>query len=302
MLNLFNFLRRPEYVLRPVQVLRRLNRIGTSPGSRESVLLPWGARVAVDPKENIGSDIYYYGIFDKIVPETIWRLLEPGELAIEVGANLGQNCSLMAVRTGPSGRVIAFEPHPEIFNELKTNANEWKHLDLGSLDLQQIALGGENGTATLTTDEEFHRNRGSASVHAEATPGGIPIAIQRLDSILPTETKVGVCKIDVEGHELAVLAGSERLLRQGEIRDIVFEDFHPQPSAVTSHLRALGYTVFRLRSRWLKPELLPIDSTDADTNSSHNFLATIEPERAAEKFRPMGWLCFGSLSQRFFGR
>src|SRR4051812_615162 len=96
--NILNYLRRPEYVFRPRQVWRRFRRLGTSPQAVEKVTLPWGAAVNVRPNENVGSGIYYYGIFDRIVPETIYRLADSNELSMEVGANIGQNCSLMAFK------------------------------------------------------------------------------------------------------------------------------------------------------------------------------------------------------------
>ena len=121
-MNPRNYLRRPEYIWRPRQVFRRFGRLGKKPGETEEVTLPWGARVLVRPKENVGADIYYYGIFDPIVPEAIWRLLDVGEAALDIGANIGQNTSAMAFRSGPAGSVIAFEPHPVTFGELRRNA------------------------------------------------------------------------------------------------------------------------------------------------------------------------------------
>ena len=55
--------------------------------------------------------------FDLISCEAIWRLLDEGELALDVGANIGYMTSLMAARLGKNGRVIAFEPHPVLFQE-----------------------------------------------------------------------------------------------------------------------------------------------------------------------------------------
>src|SRR5579871_3974155 len=99
--NILNYFKRPEYVFRPRQALLRFRRFGKPAQAKEVVELPWGAPVTVHPRENVGSDIYHYGIFDRIVPEAIYRLAEEGEWAMEVGANIGQNCSLMAYRTGP---------------------------------------------------------------------------------------------------------------------------------------------------------------------------------------------------------
>src|SRR5262245_24373041 len=100
MLNPIQFFTKPEYLLRPPQVWRRFHRVWRPRQEVETVRLPWGARVKVRTGENIGADIYYYGIFDKIVPEAIARLLDKGESAVEVGANIGQNCSLMALKVG----------------------------------------------------------------------------------------------------------------------------------------------------------------------------------------------------------
>src|SRR5437868_6884855 len=114
MLNIVNYLKRPEYVFQPRQVLRRLRRINKAPQASEIIELPWGARVQAQLAENVGSSIIYYGIFDKIVPETIWRLLDIGETGLDIGANIGQNTSALAFKNGGKEKVIAFEPHPEI--------------------------------------------------------------------------------------------------------------------------------------------------------------------------------------------
>src|SRR5438132_410369 len=126
MLNILNYFKRPEYFFRPAQVLRRLCRIWRSPQTEEIVELPWGAPVKVRIAENVGSSIIYYGIFDKIVPEAIWRLLDEGETAVDIGANIGQNSSAMAFKSGPRGRVVSFEPHPITFAELQQNVSAWQ--------------------------------------------------------------------------------------------------------------------------------------------------------------------------------
>src|SRR5437762_1192733 len=98
MLNPLQFFSKPEYFWRPPQVLRRFVRIWRPQPVEDTVTLPWGLPLRVNTRENIGSEIYHYGIFDKIVPEAIARLIDPGEWAVEVGANIGQNCSLMAAK------------------------------------------------------------------------------------------------------------------------------------------------------------------------------------------------------------
>jgi FkbM family methyltransferase len=298
MLNIFNYLKRPEYVFQPRQVLRRLRRIKREPQTREIVELPWGAPVQVYLSENVGASIIYYGIFDKIVPETIWRLLDSGETGVDIGANIGQNTSALAFKAGVGGKVIAFEPHPEISEELKTNVRLWSEKLQRNLQLEYVALGETNGEAWLADGPEFDHNRGSASISAKdsgtATSRSHKVSIRRLDEYLAAPTTVGVCKIDVEGHEFGVLKGAIGALRRKAIRDIIFEDFNPKPSTVTEFLNQHGFTIFELHENWWRPRLMPMESGRALSprkGFSYNYLATLDPERAKKRFERGGWQC-----------
>lgn len=253
--------------------------------------------ISVHTGENIGAGIYYYGISDKIVSEAIWRLLDRGEVAVDVGANIGQNCSLMAVKTGFAGRVLAFEPHPEIFSELKRNYERWLQSGFPPIQLENVALGKATGEATLGMTEEFATNRGSAALlDYVAEREGIKVRVRQLDEFLNSVERVGVCKIDVEGHELPVLQGAEQTLRRRGIRDIIFEDFNTKPSAVTEFLRQHDFTVFELRDRWLKPCLARLkNESGSRAGFSYNYLATLEPTRVIARFRSPGWKCLMSL-------
>ena len=90
-MNIINLLRRPEYFFHPIQIFRRMASANKELPKVKTVKLPWGAEISVRLKENLGSAIYWYGIHDRIVPETIWRLMDRGETGIDIGANIGQN-------------------------------------------------------------------------------------------------------------------------------------------------------------------------------------------------------------------
>lgn len=295
-MNVFNYLKRPEYVFRPRQVLNRISRIGKPTPSTARVTLPWGATVEVRPSDSVGSEIFYFGIFDRIVPEAIYRLSEAGELTIEAGANIGQNTSLLAYKSGPKGKLIAFEPHPEIFRELKSNAELWSKQFGQNVQLENVALGETNGEAWLNDGEYFHQNRGTASL-AQQTDGPVSnrrhrVEVRQLDDYLSGSMKVGVCKIDVEGFELSVLRGAEKALARGAIRDILFEDFSPKPSAVVQLLQKHRFTIFQLTATWWKPHLIELGSPGTPPGDfADNFLATLDPERAKARFRAGGWRC-----------
>src|SRR5207247_2560579 len=123
-----------------------------------------------------------------------------------------------------------FEPHPDIFAELKHNYERWPRAGFAPIQLESVALGKTTGETTLIMPKEFATNRGSAFLRdGAAAENGINVPVRRLDDFLEGIERVGVCKIDVEGHELAVLEGAEQTLRRHGIRDIVFEDFDPKP-------------------------------------------------------------------------
>jgi FkbM family methyltransferase len=287
--NIVKFLKRPEYVLRPRQVLYRFRRTGKKVPSTARVALPWGASVQVSTAENVGIDIFCYGIFDKIVPEAIWRLAGAGEIAVDIGANIGQNTSAMAFKCGPQGRTIAFEPHPVTFPILAQNANGWRNANCSPVELNNVALGESDGEATLVSDNYLS----GSSLTKQGK--GVTVSVRRLDDFLRDLT-VGVCKIDVEGHELAVLKGAQQTLKRRAIRDLIFEDFNPKPSPVTEFLTQHGFEIFELHENWIKPRLSPMSLVNAPAAGfSSNYLATLDSKRALKRFRSPGWRCLLNL-------
>lgn len=286
----------PEYFFRPSQLWLRMRRLlsgvvaGSEPES-DRVTLPWGQTITVRPREVIGAAIWWYGIFDLIVTETIWRLLDEGETALDIGANLGQMTSLMRYRAGSGGKVFAFEPHPTLFAELSAIAEETPPgARLAQTEIHQSALSDHEGEAFLDLGNQWEGNRGLAKVVGEAAGSSLKIQLATLDRILPPDTKVGVCKIDVEGHESAVFKGAARVLDQRRIRDIIFEDFQPYPSPVHQLLLDHGFTLFSLHSRLWRPVLRPASrSAEFSTRDGVNYLGTLNPERAGQRFKSSGW-------------
>ena len=62
---------------------------------------------------------YVFGTHEPEVTETIRRMAQPGQVALDLGANVGYHTLLLAQRVGPLGKVIAFEPLPGVFKVLQ---------------------------------------------------------------------------------------------------------------------------------------------------------------------------------------
>ena len=293
-MNIFRALQRPEYFWRPRQVWRRLRRDAIL--ARNQVRVAWELPFELDPASHVGNDILNHGVSDIVVTEAILRLLDPGEEAIDVGANIGLTVSMMALALGPKGHAIAFEPGPESWRILTTNVAAWAGYDLAPISIVRKGLSDRTGSASMHESIDLggfsleDEPPGPVRIRPEGS-SGITIELTTLDAFLPGNSGIGLIKIDVEGHELQVLEGAKRLLEQKRIRDIVFEDFHPHPSPVILRLQAAGYNVFSLGTAWRKPLLQPVKERPVRLARPPNFLATLDPERARARFQDAGWKC-----------
>src|SRR5687768_12833162 len=238
----------PYYVFRPSQIIRRLAKTASP------VTLPWGDLIECDPREPIGHSLIRNGVFELAVSEFLWRLTEPGDVCVDVGANIGYMTSILAHRAGNEGRVLSFEPHPHTRATLARNANRWT--SGAAIDVSNSALSSVIGEGTLVIDQQFERNQGTAHLASGSSAGaGYRVRLDTLDHAILGPTAIGVMKMDVEGHELSVLAGARDTLRAGAIRDIVYEDHLLYPSPVSRLLEATGYRVFAVQESFFGPVL-----------------------------------------------
>jgi FkbM family methyltransferase len=297
--KLTELLHKPEYWFRPRQLFLRWQRAKGPVNPTATVTLPWSLSLNICPNETIGRQIWLMGVFDVVTTETLWRLLDPGELAVDAGANIGYMTSVLAAKAGPKGRVLAFEPHPVLYQRLIENASRWSAGSpsvsggVAQVSAHNQALSDFTGTGTLFTPVHLEENSGLSTLVAEAGQGGeqIAVAVIRLEEVVAPSESLGVVKLDVEGAELRVLKGAQKLLEQHRIRDIVFEDKEPRPSAVMRFLEGYGYQVFSLGLRLWGPLARPISEPPVPVRSwdSPSYLATLDPQRALARMRKPGW-------------
>jgi FkbM family methyltransferase len=301
---------KPHYVFHPTQVARRVRFAIERPSRERNSRLPWGSVIAYDPRETVGMMIGRCGVFDIVVCETLTRLTDDGETSIDVGANIGQMSSALASAAGPTGLVIAFEPHPAVFDQLTRNVRKWADVPtMARIDLRRVAVSDQEGTATLST-RFFNSNHGSASLepttYAESTTvDAHTVPVQPLDTAIGPGVSIGVMKIDIEGHELPALSGATDMLSAGCIRDIVFEERNEPPTVVTRLLEEHGYTILRLAEGLLGPEVDTIDqraSYRTWRGDDRSLLATRAPRRATERLGLRGWAIYGAGPARRFDR
>lgn len=292
-LRAYRFVNRPYYLFRPSQIAVRLRTRISADGGPQLLRTAWGSQLYCWP-DSLGRAVARTGVYDLSVAETLARLADPGESAVDAGANVGLMSNLLAHAVGPRGRVVSFEPHPLIQQTLARNIALWAQVDgLGVVDLRRAAVSAIAGTLPLTVDPDtFAYNKGTASLQAGERLDSTEVATVRLDDQL--SSPVGVLKLDVEMHELQALQGARSLLSDKRIRDIVFEEHEPPPTPVTELLESHGYEILGVRQGLAGPIVsAPADAYRRQLWDPPALLATTDPARAKARLKRRGWRCLG---------
>ena len=125
--------------------------------------------------------------------------LAPGNLFVDVGANIGIYATWGAKLVGPAGAVLALEPVPRTRSWLEEISAQNR---LTQVEIVPTSAGEEDGTGWMTTTDGAS---GLASL-APASETALPVSVTTLDSLIGCRIPA-LIKIDVEGHELAVPQG-----------------------------------------------------------------------------------------------
>ncbi len=177
----------------------------------------------------------------------------PGRLSVDVGANRGVYALHMA-RFAP--RVLVIEPNPALAGLLRRGLPR-------RCTVRCCALSDHGGTAALRVPVEDGREQTYRASLEEGTDGPVqvyPTELTTLDDC--AGEPVGFVKIDVEGHETAVLRGGARVLREDGPNLLIEAEERHRPGAVAevaALLAGYGYRgLFRDGTR-----LRPIESFDS---------------------------------------
>ena len=237
-------------------LLRRLAAL--APGEVVPARLRDGARLLVPTDDFVGRAVMYFGDLDPKVTWVCDRLLRPGDVMVDIGANLGLVTLLASARVGATGHVHAFEPQPRLL--------EWLHASLQlngrrNVTVHGVALGEREGRQTL--EIPLH-NRGAASLQRHAVGDqSIEVPVCTLSACLKTENarSVRLVKLDVEGYEGQVLQGAEPLLQSTPPDAVLFEckgttAFWERPEVDLLHRH--GYRFLAPRGRFGRPRFRPV--------------------------------------------
>lgn len=173
--------------------------------------------------------------------ETVVDLFRP-RVVWDVGAYFGYY-GLLVKSLDESAAVVLLEPDPDNAALIRETL---ARLRLDGLELRQVAVSDENGSATFLADPV---SGSTGTLEADGSPADMhwgearPVTVRTVtvDDELGQSGDVDLLKIDVEGHEEKVVRGASETLQRCQ-PVVVFECFHGGDE-ICSTLEALGYAI-----------------------------------------------------------
>jgi FkbM family methyltransferase len=218
----------------------------------------------LDLGEGIEFAIYLLGAFEWSTVRAYERIIRPGDVVLDIGANIGAHTLPIARCVGPQGRVIAIEPTVAAFHKLTRN------VALNPSVASQVVM--EQALLTDGSDRDEGEGAVYASWPLRASDATHPIHQGKRETIIGSErigldalldrmrvVSVDCIKIDVDGHECAVLRGAEATLKKWrpsiimELLPYGLEEHGGSFEELIELVRGHGYKLFHLHGSVLLP-------------------------------------------------
>jgi FkbM family methyltransferase len=238
----------------------------------------YGAKLEVDASDIVGTYIAYFGVWEPNLTSWLEGRLRPGDVFVDVGANVGYFTLLASRLVGPDGRVVAIEPFPRTNAVLRRNiaGNRTENVRV-----EDVAVWDSSGELNLFGASD--RIVGGTTLDPDwaarwSFDTQVSVSAEPLANLLSDDevARAAVLKLDVEGSELQALEGMRPLLPR--LRDdaaIVLELEGDAVRVATEILARFGFEPFVIENSYA-----------ADTYLSPHLTA---PRPLADRAASHGW-------------
>jgi FkbM family methyltransferase len=223
-----------------------------------------GHLMYLDPHDSM--DLFINKIYEPYETELISSIIKPGNIVVDIGANIGYHTLIFAKLVGPNGKVFAFEPEPTNFRLLEKNVSVNGY---SNVTLEQKGVSNRN------EKKKLYLNRWHSGFHTiykseqRANLDTVEIETVSLDDYFSNyRGKVDFIKMDIEGSEITALEGMQTILqRQNNIKLLVA--FNPsailqygyKPEQQIDLLMSNGFRVYFANSQTKDLEVVNPDNT-----------------------------------------
>lgn len=160
------------------------------------------------PNDSLGRVLAVGESFETFEINFLKEWLQPGDTAVDVGANIGYLTTAMSSFCGPSGNVHSYEIHPRTFERLKTTVES---LGLKNVKIFHEGLDSERGTLNIPNQPEGKEMFFSLIDLDSASGVSVPLTTLA-EAVSGFPSTVSLIKIDVEGFEHRILKPAWRWL------------------------------------------------------------------------------------------
>ena len=173
-------------------------------------------------RDTISREACFTGRYEPQETQIAQRLLAPGMVVVDVGANWGYFTLVVAYLVGGSGAVIAIEPHPRLAALLADNVG---NNGLAHVEIVRAAAGADTRSRPFVGFDEHGGNWGVSRAARQAEVPDFEARTVALDGLLDKRnvSRVDLVKIDIEGGEAEAILGMAAGLGQRRYRYILIE-------------------------------------------------------------------------------
>lgn len=214
-----------------------------------------GLRLFVDPADqDLTPTLVSRGWWEPQVTHAILKRLQPGDIAVDAGANCGYFSLLMAKAVGPTGHVFAFEANRHMASLVQESVR------LNGFEKRVTVIAQPIADAVKQLQFVEYTEHGAAG-HIFQGNGH---AIERdvvlrdtvtLDGTIPSGKAIRMLRMDVEGAESLIIAGGRAVIERSPALCIVTEwsqemaSQHEAAQSSLAFLKAKGFRPFTIESR-----------------------------------------------------
>lgn len=203
-----------KYVLRRDSLVRRIH----------------DYRLRIDLHDpGLSRDVAVRGTREEQLKYVIERVVAPGDVILDVGANIGYYTIMLSKLVGETGMVYAIEPEPRNFERLQKNV-QLNGIE-SIVETHQIGASDAVGTGTLHVSRHSNLHSFLGPTGADDTKGdqNIELPLTDVSTFIQGKRRVDLLRMDIEGYEVEVISGLEAAIVDGSwTGKILFECHFPR--------------------------------------------------------------------------
>ena len=183
----------------------------------QPIVVPWheGTRLVLHFDNDLSHSLFAGACYEPNEFAVLDRVLKPGMVFLDGGANEGVYTVFASARVGPTGRVIAVEPSPRELRRLEANI---KINRAANVIIADVALGERPRSVKLTLAEQQHSRQNTLGTLIYEGVNSIEVRCVRavtIDDLILAHalSRLDIVKLDLEGAEFRALIGARNTLR-----------------------------------------------------------------------------------------